>query len=131
MKPPENIKTIEIDLLTGWVDKDGIFYAVSKDCERTIPKYEVLFELYKKLSDDGKNKICAIQDVTNTHLMSSEISNFVFDRHPKYIKAFALISNSPLGTTTGNFYIRLKPSSFPMQMFDTAEEAVSWIKQYL
>ncbi len=45
MTVPENIELFEIELLTGWLGKDGIFYAVSKECERTIEKYDSLFEL--------------------------------------------------------------------------------------
>ncbi len=86
---------------------------------------------YKKLSNDGEQKICTLQDITKTQLMTSEVNKYIINKHPKYIKAMALISDSSIGSKTGDFYTRIKPPVFPMQMFNNKENAIHWLKQYL
>lgn len=77
MKPPDNTEVFETDLLTCWFGEDGILYSVSKKAERTIEAYDLLFDLYHKLTDNGAKKICTLGNITEAEPLSREVRVYV------------------------------------------------------
>lgn len=120
----------ETNLLTCYMGDDGILYSESKIAERTIQNYEELFELYKKISDNGREKIRTLGNITKTQPMSKEVREFISKELPKYIKAMALLSDSSLGRMIGNFFLKVNPTQYPSMVFNDRDEAVRWLKQF-
>jgi hypothetical protein len=54
------------------------------------------------------------------HHMSSE-------RAARYLASVALIADSPLTRTIGNFFMRLNRPPFPIRIFDGEAEALRWL----
>jgi hypothetical protein len=129
--PPENTEVHRTALLDCWFGTDGILYSVSKPGERTITNYDELFEVYKKLSNNGANKLCTLGDVSNTGVLSKEVREYISGELPRYLKAMALVSDTAMGKTIGTFFKELSREPYPVAMFDREEEAVIWLKQYL
>lgn len=121
----------ETTLLTCWFGEDGILYSKSKNATRSIKNYEELFELYRKLSNDGSNKLCTLGDISRSEPLSKEVREFITIELPKYIKAMALVSNTTMGKAIGTIFTQLSSSPYPTATFETKEEAVEWLKQYL
>lgn len=131
MKAPDNVEVFDTTLTTCWFGTDGIVYSSSKVAERTIENYKHLFEIYKKLSDNGNNKFCIVGDITKTQPLRKEVRAYIDAELPKYVKAMALISDSPLGDTIGKLFIVLSTSPYPSRMFDDLDAAVNWLRKYL
>jgi hypothetical protein len=131
MQAPPNAEVYETPLLNCWFGEDGILYSVSKVAERTIENYDILFELYKKLSKDGTKKICTLGNITSTQPMSKEVREYIALQFPKYIKAMALISYSPMGATIGKLFKDLQLSPYPIRMFEDEASAITWLRAIL
>lgn len=127
---PDKIEVFETTLLSCWFGDDGILYSESKVADRTIENYKLLFELYKKISNDGTDKIRTLGNITKTQPLSKEVREYISKELPKYIKAMALISDSSMGKIIGNFFIKLNTPPYPTQIFSNKEKAVKWLKQY-
>jgi len=54
------------------------------------------------------------------HHMSSE-------RAGRYLSSVALVADSPLTRTIGNFFMRLNRPPFPLRIFDGEDEAMRWL----
>jgi hypothetical protein len=131
LTPPDHVEIFETPLLLCWFGEDGILYSKSKVADRTIENYNLLFELYNRISENGSKKICTLGDITKTQPLGKEVREYISKELPKYIKAMALMSDTPLGKTVGNILTTVNPQSYPTQSFNDHEEAVLWLKQYL
>jgi hypothetical protein len=129
LKPPANAKVYETTLLSCWFGGDGILYSVSRPADRTIENYNALFELYRKLSKNGSEKLRTLGDVTKTEHLSSEVREYITIELPKYIKAMALISATQLGAAIGNFFIKVNSQAYPTQFFNNSQDAQQWLKK--
>jgi hypothetical protein len=130
MTPPSDAELFDTPLLTCWWGTDGILYSKSKVAERSLENYDKLFEIYKKLSDNGAKKIRTLGDITKTSPLSKEVREHLAQELPKYISAMALISDSPTGKTIGNFFIGLTPQPYPTKMFNDEKEGATWLSQF-
>ncbi len=130
LKLPEKVEVYDTALLTCWFGNDGILYSESKVAERTMENYRLLFELYKTLSDNGNRKIRTLGNITKTQHSKREVREYIAKELPKYIKAMALISDSSMGKTIGNVFIKLNPPPYPTQIFNHVENAVKWLNKY-
>jgi hypothetical protein len=129
--PPENTEVHRTTLLDCWFGTDGILYSVSKPAERTIRNYDELFEVYKKLSKNGTQKLCTLGDISNTGVLPKGVREYITAELPRYLKAMALVSDTAMGKTVGTFFKELSREPYPTALFDREEEAVQWLKQYL
>lgn len=130
IKSREKVEVYDTPLLSCWFGEDGILYSESKVAERTIENYQLLFELYKNLSDNGNKKIRTLGNITKTQHSKKEVREYIAKELPKYIKAMALISDSSMGKMIGNVFIKLNPPPYPTQIFNSVESAVKWLKEY-
>ncbi len=131
MTEPSDSDVYETPLLSCWFGEDGILYSRSISAERTIENYRVVFELYRKLSENGTKKFCTLGNITNTRPLDKEVRDFVSKETAKYIKAMALVSASPLGTVVGGLFKTLSGEPYPIAIFDRTEDAVKWLKESL
>jgi hypothetical protein len=109
----------------------GSYTSVSKSRERSVKNYDTSFELYKKLSNNGEDKFCTLGDITKTEPLSKEVREYISKELPKYIKAMALVSDTPLGNTIGNIFTKVNLQSYPTNLFDNIEEAENWLKKFM
>ena len=49
------------------------------------------------------------------------------ERAGRYLSRVALVADSPLTRTIGNFFMRLNRPPFPLRIFDAEEEALRWL----
>jgi len=49
------------------------------------------------------------------------------ERAGRYLSRVALVADSPLTRTIGNFFMRLNRPPFPVRIFDQEEEALRWL----
>jgi hypothetical protein len=129
LKPPAHAKVHETALLSCWFGEDRILFSVSRPAERTIENYDALFALYKKLSNNGSEKLRTLGDITKTEHLSAEVREYITQELPKYIQAMALVSATQLGTAIGNFFFKVHPQAYPTRIFNNPQDAVRWLKQ--
>jgi hypothetical protein len=127
MNIPKNAKIYDTPLTTCWMGDDGIVYSVSKPNERTIANYEILFDVYAELSENGKKKFCIIGDITDAKPLEPEVRKFVEVETAKYIRAMALVSKSTLGEAIGSVFKLLSSNPYPIATFDNYAEALRWL----
>lgn len=130
MKPPSKAEIFETEIATYWFDENGILYGVSKKVERNLSQYLEVIELYKKLTKNG-NKFCLLADSSNSMPMSKEIIQYLAEEQPKYIKAMAIVSDTPFGTSQVNTFLKMTFLNFPVMKFSNEKEAKKWLKEYL
>ena len=111
--------------------EDGILYSLSIPGERTKENYDIVFELYSKLSNKGENKLCILADISKTQPSNKEVRDYIALQLPLYVKAMALISETPLGNMIGQIFTVVSESPFPTAIFNSKEEAVKWLREYL
>ncbi len=129
MTPPENTQVFETPLLRCWFGEDGILFSISKPGERTIENYKGVFELYQKLSENGRKKIYTLGNITDTQPLSREVREYVSIETSKYLNAMALVADSALGKAIGTSFEVLSPISYPVFLFNKVEDAISWLRQ--
>ena len=130
MKIPVDISTYETKLSTMWLDESGILCSVFK--KGTIISMKNLvdsFEYTKKLAK-GK-KLFLLADLTDISVPNKEVRDFAAVETPKFVSAYAIITNSPLSNLLANMYLMLTKPPYPTKMFTNEKEAKAWLKQYL
>ena len=128
VKSSKMVEIFETPLLSCWFGDDGILYSESKVAERSMENYQLLFELYKTLSNNGNKKLRTLGNITKTQHSKKEVREYIAKELPKYIKAMALISDSSMGKMIGNVFIKLNPPPYPIRFFNNSESAVKWLK---
>ncbi|MES2515619.1 MAG: STAS/SEC14 domain-containing protein [Bacteroidota bacterium] len=127
---PQNVQTTEWPTSVTWFDDNGLLYCVyKKGVERSMKETRDTIEEFKKQLN-GK-KVCMLADVTNSGPSSKQIREYAATELPKFIKAIAMISDSPLGKMLANLFLTLKSQPYPTRVFNNENEAREWLKQYL
>jgi hypothetical protein len=130
LKVPNDTKLYETPIATFWLDKDGIVCATSKKVERTIAHYEKNFAVLAGFMKEGK-KVLFLSDASEAMPMTTAIRDYFVNEIPKYVKAFALVSEVPLPGTLTTAVIKLSFEGFPVTQFPNETEAKDWLKTYL
>lgn len=130
MHPPADTEVLEFPTSTVWFEKDGILCAKSK---KSGP---LSMEETKKVIADFKNflggrKVCMLIDTTYSNAGSKELREFAADEFPKFTRALAFVSGSPLGKMVANIFFSLKKQPYPVRMFTDEKAAHEWLRQYL
>ena len=128
MQPPEHAEIFVTPITTSWWGEPGILYSVSLPGERTIENYSKVFELYARLSDNGKNKFCLLADISDTRPHTKEIREYITQETSKHIKAMALISYSQVGSATGSIFEMLSQTPYMVATFASRSEAIKWLQ---
>jgi hypothetical protein len=127
---PQNAEVTEWPASFTWTNEDGILYSVfKKGAERSMAETVQTIEEFKKHLS-GK-KVCMLVDVTYSSESSREIRNYAAQELPKFIKAIAMVSDSPFGRMLANLFLNLKSQPYPTKMFNSEADAKEWLKHYL
>ncbi len=110
---------------------EGILYSYSISGERSRENYDTVFDLYKELSNNGENKLCILADISKTQQSNKEVLDYIVVQLTRYVKAMALISETPAGNMIGQIFTVVSQAPFPTAIFGTQEEAVKWLKAYM
>jgi hypothetical protein len=130
MRPPENVKLIELRTSTIWIEENGIMCAISKKTRPdTLEETRESIRVFKELF--GDQKFCMLIDVTHSTPTSKEVRKYAAEELAKLVKAIAMISNSALGVMIVNLFFHLMPPDYPTKIFTSEEEAKEWLRQYL
>lgn len=113
-----------------WMDADGILCSVSKKAPQpSLDDARKIIETLK--ARIGDHKVCILVDVTHSTETTRENRDYAAAEFPKFVKAIAMVSRSPLGRMLANLFFTLKSQPYPTKMFNTENEAREWLKQYL
>lgn len=130
MKPPTDREIIEWNTAIMWFDEFGIFCSISKKTEpQSMDEMLAGLDRFKQLI--GDRKVCMLADVTYSSESTKEARDFAAIELPKFIKAVAMVSDSPLGKMMANLFFKIKSQPYPTRMFTDEEEARNWLKKYL
>lgn len=131
MQIPTDRKVYDTPTSIFWFDEDGIICSIQKKLEYqpTLDEVKKQLDFFRTLI--GGNKVCMLIDVTNSMESSRENRDYAAVEFPKFVKAIAMVSKSALGKMLANLFFTLKTQPYPTKMFNTADEAKAWLKQYL
>ncbi len=130
MKVPANTKLYETPISTFWIDEDGIICGISKKTERTLEHYKQVMDVYKSILKPGEKR-CLLADASEAMPLDKTIRDYLASEMPKYIKAQAIISATPLDTTLNSTFLKVSFLGFPVRIFTNKEEGKDWLKLYL
>ena len=130
MEPPKDVEVFESPMSIIWFDGNGILCSVYKEkAQLTKEGLEVTFGFIKSRAK-GK-KICWLGDVTNLSSTDKETRDFSAAETPAFIKALALVTNSPLSKMIANIFLTLKKPPYPTKVFNNEIEAKEWLNLYV
>jgi hypothetical protein len=130
MHPPENTEVLDFGTSLLWLSPPGIIYVKSvKDVAPDL--YSIKLNIATFKAKFGDKKWCFLMDLTNRGPASKEMRDFSAEEFPKFIKALALISDSPLGRMVANLFFAIKKQPYPVKMFNEEQEAKDWLMHYL
>ncbi len=109
-----------------WIGRKGILYGVSKPGVRNLENYRDTFELYRKFSKDGTEKLRVIGEVTDSEPSQPEVRDMIASELPKYLRAVALVSAKGSGRAIEAF-VALSKAPYPIRVYSTIEEAEEWL----
>lgn len=123
-------KELTYERFTLAVHEDGYYFvSVFNDQEFTVEDLTLLVLAQKELGSEKLPVlvICAENASTNTELLKV-LSK---DQNNPFSKADAFVIESMAQKILANFYIRIFKPERPTKFFNTKNEAVAWLKQFL
>lgn len=113
-----------------WTDDYGIICSISKKVPH--PSFDNARKTVEAFRNRiGDRKVCILIDVTHSTEISRENRDYAAAEFPKFVKAIAMVSRSPLGKMLANLFFTIKTQPYPTKMFNNENEAREWLKQYL
>lgn len=131
MEIPTDIEVHENQNSSYWFDKEGILCSVNK---KGAPKQSLedvrntLTDFYKILNG---RKVCLLADATYTQESTKEVRDYVAKEFPKFIKAIAIVTKSPLGKMLANLFFTIANQPYPIKMFTHEADARKWLHDHL
>lgn len=128
LQPPKN--AVESSSGYTWLDDDGLIIAVASShqlhtLEHALENHKINMELAA-----GKPRPFLI-DMSLTKSMSKDARAFYAGSEPtKAITAVAILTQSNLGKTVANFFLKLTKQTLPTQMFTDYHEAKIWLSKF-
>jgi hypothetical protein len=124
-----NAEIFESPVAIYWFNENGILYSKAKNVSRTVENARENFHFLKQLLNT--RKMCLLLDTTNLRWFDRETCDYMQYKMSVFYKAIAVISYSYLGKINANHAFKYFPSSIPVKIFSTEQEAVEWLKQYV
>lgn len=120
-EPVVNVHT-DVFWLTGQVL--GIF--IKGPCSIDTADTDEIFKAFDQLGVVAPTPLVA--DIRTLRGVSFGVrSHMSSERAGRYLSRVALVADSPLTRTIGNFFMRLNRPPFPVRIFDGEAEALSWL----
>ena len=111
-----------------WFDEEGILHGITKKAPRTLDALKENFDLVHEIT--GGRKVCFLVDNTNTRAYAIESLMYLLREFSQSYKAVAFVSRSAIGKAVGAISAELNPDSVPIEVFDSTEEAIEWLRSY-
>lgn len=115
-----------------WLRDDGIIQieASTNNTEGTVANARENMTVAFQLGKGIKRPI--LLNISKTKSLSREERQYyISGETAKVLTAVAIIINSPLSRILGNFFIGLNKPAFPLKLFVSEEEAVTWLKGFI
>lgn len=120
-EPVVNVHT-DVFWLTGQVL--GIF--IKGPCTIDTADTDEIFKAFDHLGVVAPTDLLA--DIRTLRGVSFGVrSHMSSERAGRYLSRVALVADSPLTRTIGNFFMRLNRPPFPVRIFDREAEALRWL----
>lgn len=130
MRPGPNDKVFETITSIMWFDENGILCSHYKEgAVLTKESLAKSFEIIK--SKIGGKRICWVGEITNGTAADKATRDLAAAETPDFIKALALISQSPFASMAANLFLALGKPPYPTKVFTSENKAKEWIKQFL
>lgn len=124
--------TLHLKAYTTWLGDDGIIRTKVK------PQAEVTIEEAKENSiavnsfSKNNEKFPLLIDSRNIKSITKEARDFFsMNNRESCIVAFAVIIDSPVSRIVGNFFMGLNKPRVPAKLFNSEEDAVHWLKEFM
>lgn len=122
-------KKITTAIATITVDEDNIVHTEYKNSvhitlQDSIRDVEIALELGKD------EKVLSLANITNVKSIEQKARQYYSSPEAeRAFKAVALIVGSPISKMMGNFFIGLNKPKVPLQLFNTTEDGLAWLKE--
>lgn len=126
MNEPDVIETKTSRL---WIDEEGILHGVIKlQAEEMLDDARANVAAAKELA--AGCKMLVIIDMRGMKSITREARDrYAGDETWSYSKAQALLVDSPVSRTIGNFAIRLSGHQHPIKLFSSKTAALEWLRR--
>ena len=127
-----NNNKIELDYGIVELRKDGILsfdYFGNKNNDISVEQMEETLEIYLKLTENKLVPFCI--DAPKLFNLTNEQKEFALNTTPMFASALGLVEKSPLTRNLVHVITYFNKPPFPVKMFKTKHEALTWLKQYV
>jgi hypothetical protein len=109
-----------------WVTETVLGIYIKGPCSIDTDDTEQIFTAFDQLRVLVPTRLLA--DIRTLRGVSLGVrTHMSSERAGRYLSRVALVADSPLTRTIGNFFMRLNRPPFPVRIFDAEEEALRWL----
>lgn len=113
---------------TFTIDENNIIHA-DYDNFVDITFQDAIREVEIALAVGKGEKVLSLINITDVKSIEQKARQYYSGPEAeRAYKAVALIVNSPVSKMLGNFFIGLNKPTMPLQLFNTEQEAIAWLK---
>ena len=122
---------INLPISTVHIDDDGILISAYKESSN-IEVEDAIMVRDAALKLTGGKKCVALVDLTNVKTISKE-ARYYFSgmEFAEVFKAAASYVSTPVSKIIGNFFLGINKPAMPVRLFNSKEEAITWLKGYM
>lgn len=114
-----------------WLDKSGIIIAINKgEKEHTLEHAKDVLVILDKVSQKIPRPLM-VDFTMIKHLSREAREHYTNEENSAKTKAVGIITRSNVGRMVANFFIGMSKSNNPVRIFNSPEEALQWLKQYI
>lgn len=111
-----------------WI-KDGIiFFVYNKNLELDIISAQNIVS--DRLIHQNNQSYPLFADCRGIKTISREARDYLAKEGSRLLKASALISDSPVHNTIGNFFLQISKPMVPTKVFYSENEALKWLEKF-
>lgn len=109
-----------------WLTERVLGISIKGPCSLDASDTDEIFAAFDRLGVVSPTALLA--DIRRLRGVSLGVRvNMSSERAGRYLARVALVADSPLTRTIGNFFMRLNRPPFPVRIFDAEDEALRWL----
>ena len=120
---------VETSYVKIWKE-DGILYATSSD-NLNIDLDTAIQCVHERIKFSNGTSYPCLFDMSNVRSANKQAREYMANEGAKYVRAGALLVDSPLTKTIGNIFLTVNKPPVPTKLFTDETEAKNWLTQYL
>lgn len=124
---PTDRKIYESQSAYHWFDDDQIFFSVAKDSTINYQTVRDTINLIATIFEGAK--FFGIVETTGLKLLDKRTRALISEETPKFSRAIAIVSASPMSRILGNIIFGFTGGDFPRKAFSSVTEAKKWLAQ--